>query len=96
MALIFGGIKLDISILQSHFNRTDSGLSQSQAWLKSDISFLENKQKDLETIIVKHQEEVVCMLKEENLIEKEKLLTLENISSLQEEEICMLKEQNHH
>ena len=95
MALIFGGIKLDISILQSHFNRTDSGLSQSQAWLKSDISFLENKQKDLETIIVKHQEEVVCMLKEENLIEKEKLLTLENISSLQEE-ICMLKEQNHY
>ena len=95
MALIFEGIKLDISILQSHFNRTDSGLSQSQAWLKSDISFLENKQKDLETIIVKHQEEVVCMLKEENLIEKEKLLTLENISSLQEE-ICMLKEQNHY
>ena len=34
------------------------------------------------------------MLKEKNLIDKEKLLTLENISSSQEEEICMHKEQN--
>ncbi len=73
-------IKLEVSILQSQLNSTNYFITQSLNGVKSDLSLTKNKQKNMEGII-KHQDELICMLKQESQRDKEKLANLENILS---------------
>ena len=87
------GLKLEVSILQSQLNSTNSLVTQNQNGFNCDLSITINKQKEL-IGIVKHQDEQIHMLKRENQMDKEKLSTLENTLFEQQEIICILKEQN--
>ena len=74
------GIKLEVSILQSQLKNTNSFLTQSLNENKADCSMIKNKQENLEGAL-RQQDELICMLKQENQRDKEKLSTLENILS---------------
>ena len=87
------GLKLEVSIVQSQLNSTNSLVTQNQNGFNCDLSITINKQKEL-IGIVKHQDEQIHMLKRENQMDKEKLSTLENTLFEQQEIICILKEQN--
>ena len=87
------GLKLEVSILQSQLDSTNSLVTQNQNGFNCDLSIITNKQKEL-IGMVKHQDEQTHMLKCENQMDKEKISTLENILFEQQEIICILKEQN--
>ena len=67
------GLKLDMTILES---RLLSALSQSE--LESDVRSLTVKLKELEAVI-RHQDEVICALNEDNEFFKARLLAFEKI-----------------
>ena len=67
------GLKLDMTILES---RLLSALSQSE--LESDVRFLTVKLKELEAVI-RHQDEVICALNDDNEFFKARLLAFEKI-----------------
>ena len=65
------GIKLDMSILEG---RVVNAIKEN----KSDIGLLQRQLKELEGII-RHQDEVICKLSEDNLVLKSKLSAIENL-----------------
>ena len=87
------GLKLEVSIVQSQLDSTNSLVTQNQNGFNCDLSIITNKQKEL-IGIVKHQDEQIYMLKRESQMDKEKISTLENTFFEQQEIICILKEQN--
>ena len=66
------GIKLDMSILEGRFA---NAIKEN----KSDIGVLQRQLKELEGII-RHQDEVICKLSEDNLVLKSKLSAIENLT----------------
>ena len=66
------GIKLDMSILEGRFA---NAIKEN----KSDIGLLQRQLKELEGII-RHQDEVICKLSEDNLVLKSKLSAIENLT----------------
>ena len=66
------GIKLDMSILEGRFA---NAIKEN----KSDIGLLQRQLKELEGMI-RHQDEVICKLSEENLVLKSKLSAIESLT----------------
>ena len=66
------GIKLDMSILEGRFA---NAIKEN----KSDIGVLQRQLKELEGII-RHQDEVICKLSEDNLVLKSTLSAIENLT----------------
>ena len=83
------GLKLEVSILQSQLDSTNSLVTQNMNGFNCDLSIITNKQKEL-IGIVKHQDEQIHMLKRENQMDKEKISTLKNTLFEQQEIICIL------
>ena len=66
------GIKLDMSILEG---RLVNAIKEN----KSDIGLLQRQLKELEGII-RHQDDIICKLSEDNLVLKSKLSAIENLT----------------
>ena len=70
------GIKLEITLLQNEINR--GNLSSTLFRLEDTVKSFESKQTELENI-VKHREEVISNLRQENSLFQSKLTSLESL-----------------
>jgi hypothetical protein len=69
------GLKLDMTILES---RLFAALSENECRSESDINSLRLNLIEMEGV-VRHQDEIICRLNEENIFFKSKLMSLEKL-----------------